>query len=143
MIHINYHVGSQFWLVRLCPHILIYYCCKINVCKLKIWLQLLLHTWKHFCCFIMPFCYGNSKCIPVVMHLLPVLCCLFVSLYLQFCNFICFRWVSKLIRKRHDSSVTSVAWHPDNVRVDFLIVIYIFLFMFAFFSLVFVNALVM
>lgn len=24
-------------------------------------------------------------------------------------------WVSKLIRKRHDSSVTSVAWHPNNV----------------------------
>ncbi|KAI0510073.1 actin-related protein 2/3 complex subunit 1B [Dendrobium catenatum] len=24
-------------------------------------------------------------------------------------------WVSKLIRKRHDSSVTSVAWHPDNI----------------------------
>ncbi|KAM5579952.1 hypothetical protein ABKV19_009608 [Rosa sericea] len=23
-------------------------------------------------------------------------------------------WVSKLIRKRHDSSVTSVAWHPNN-----------------------------
>ncbi|KAL4570015.1 hypothetical protein LXL04_025664 [Taraxacum kok-saghyz] len=23
-------------------------------------------------------------------------------------------WVSKLIRKKHDSSVTSVAWHPDN-----------------------------
>ncbi|RYR58510.1 hypothetical protein Ahy_A05g024310 [Arachis hypogaea] len=23
-------------------------------------------------------------------------------------------WVSKLIRKRHDSSVTSVSWHPDN-----------------------------
>ncbi|KAJ9563235.1 hypothetical protein OSB04_008395 [Centaurea solstitialis] len=25
-------------------------------------------------------------------------------------------WVSKLIRKRHDSSVTSVAWHPNNVH---------------------------
>ncbi|KAK6141558.1 hypothetical protein DH2020_024690 [Rehmannia glutinosa] len=25
------------------------------------------------------------------------------------------RWVSKLIRKRHDSSVTSVAWHPNNI----------------------------
>nr|XP_007146393.1 hypothetical protein PHAVU_006G036500g [Phaseolus vulgaris]ESW18387.1 hypothetical protein PHAVU_006G036500g [Phaseolus vulgaris] len=25
------------------------------------------------------------------------------------------RWVSKLIRKRHDSSVTSVSWHPDNI----------------------------
>ncbi|KAL6564019.1 Actin-related protein 2/3 complex subunit 1A [Orobanche hederae] len=24
-------------------------------------------------------------------------------------------WVSKIIRKRHDSSVTSVAWHPDNI----------------------------
>ncbi|KAF3674203.1 Actin-related protein 2/3 complex subunit 1A [Capsicum annuum] len=24
-------------------------------------------------------------------------------------------WVSKLIRKRHDSSVTSIAWHPNNV----------------------------
>ncbi|KAJ0230176.1 Actin-related protein 2/3 complex subunit 1B [Hirschfeldia incana] len=24
-------------------------------------------------------------------------------------------WVSKLIRKRHESSVTSVAWHPNNV----------------------------
>ncbi|THG12941.1 hypothetical protein TEA_014564 [Camellia sinensis var. sinensis] len=24
-------------------------------------------------------------------------------------------WVSKLIRKRHDSSVTSVAWHPNNI----------------------------
>ncbi|XP_047334953.1 actin-related protein 2/3 complex subunit 1A-like isoform X1 [Impatiens glandulifera] len=24
-------------------------------------------------------------------------------------------WVSKLVRKRHDSSVTSVAWHPNNV----------------------------
>ncbi|KAL4582137.1 hypothetical protein LXL04_006678 [Taraxacum kok-saghyz] len=23
-------------------------------------------------------------------------------------------WVSKLIRKKHDSSVTSVAWHPNN-----------------------------
>ncbi|KAL6505306.1 hypothetical protein OROGR_025123 [Orobanche gracilis] len=26
-------------------------------------------------------------------------------------------WVSKIIRKRHDSSVTSVAWHPDNILV--------------------------
>ncbi|RYR79290.1 hypothetical protein Ahy_A01g004122 isoform B [Arachis hypogaea] len=26
-------------------------------------------------------------------------------------------WVSKLIRKRHDSSVTSVSWHPDNILV--------------------------
>ncbi|GAA0166509.1 actin or actin-binding cytoskeletal protein [Lithospermum erythrorhizon] len=26
-------------------------------------------------------------------------------------------WVSKLIRKRHESSVTSVAWHPNNVRI--------------------------
>ncbi|GJR66977.1 actin-related protein 2/3 complex subunit 1A-like protein [Tanacetum coccineum] len=26
-------------------------------------------------------------------------------------------WVSKLIRKRHDSSVTSVAWHPNNVLI--------------------------
>ena len=25
------------------------------------------------------------------------------------------RWVSKLIRKRHESSVTNVAWHPNNV----------------------------
>ncbi|KAL8133471.1 actin-related protein 2/3 complex subunit 1A-like [Apium graveolens] len=24
-------------------------------------------------------------------------------------------WVSKLIRKKHDSSVTSVAWHPSNI----------------------------
>ncbi|GER55112.1 actin-related protein 2/3 complex subunit [Striga asiatica] len=24
-------------------------------------------------------------------------------------------WVSKIIRKRHDSSVTSVAWHPNNI----------------------------
>ncbi|KAJ1416667.1 WD40/YVTN repeat-like-containing domain superfamily [Sesbania bispinosa] len=24
-------------------------------------------------------------------------------------------WVSKLIRKRHDSSVTSVSWHPNNI----------------------------
>ncbi|XP_027062137.1 actin-related protein 2/3 complex subunit 1A-like [Coffea eugenioides] len=24
-------------------------------------------------------------------------------------------WVSKLIRKKHDSSVTSVAWHPNNI----------------------------
>ncbi|XP_022632120.1 actin-related protein 2/3 complex subunit 1A isoform X4 [Vigna radiata var. radiata] len=24
-------------------------------------------------------------------------------------------WVSKLIRKKHNSSVTSVSWHPDNV----------------------------
>lgn len=24
-------------------------------------------------------------------------------------------WVSKLIRKKHNSSVTSVAWHPDNI----------------------------
>ncbi|XP_047982041.1 actin-related protein 2/3 complex subunit 1A-like [Salvia hispanica] len=24
-------------------------------------------------------------------------------------------WVSKIIRKRHDSSVTSIAWHPNNV----------------------------
>ncbi|EPS60788.1 hypothetical protein M569_14013, partial [Genlisea aurea] len=24
-------------------------------------------------------------------------------------------WVSKVIRKRHDSSVTSVAWHPNNI----------------------------
>ncbi|XP_059452209.1 actin-related protein 2/3 complex subunit 1A-like isoform X1 [Corylus avellana] len=24
-------------------------------------------------------------------------------------------WVSKLIRKRHDSSVTGVAWHPNNI----------------------------
>ncbi|KAK4358181.1 hypothetical protein RND71_023791 [Anisodus tanguticus] len=24
-------------------------------------------------------------------------------------------WVSKLIRKRHDSSVTSIAWHPNNI----------------------------
>ncbi|CAN1160763.1 Actin-related protein 2/3 complex subunit 1A, partial [Linum perenne] len=27
-------------------------------------------------------------------------------------------WVSKLIRKRHDSSVTSVAWHPNNQIVQ-------------------------
>lgn len=26
-------------------------------------------------------------------------------------------WVSKLIRKRHDSSVTSVSWHPDNILI--------------------------
>lgn len=26
-------------------------------------------------------------------------------------------WVSKLIRKRHDSSVTGVAWHPDNILI--------------------------
>ncbi|XVF58554.1 hypothetical protein PTKIN_Ptkin07bG0075500 [Pterospermum kingtungense] len=26
-------------------------------------------------------------------------------------------WVSKLIRKKHDSSVTSVAWHPNNILV--------------------------
>ncbi|CAI0421439.1 unnamed protein product [Linum tenue] len=26
-------------------------------------------------------------------------------------------WVSKLIRKRHESSVTSVAWHPNNIFV--------------------------
>lgn len=26
-------------------------------------------------------------------------------------------WVSKLIRKRHESSVTSVAWHPNNVLI--------------------------
>ncbi|CAN1351734.1 Actin-related protein 2/3 complex subunit 1A, partial [Linum perenne] len=26
-------------------------------------------------------------------------------------------WVSKLIRKRHDSSVTSVAWHPNNLYI--------------------------
>ncbi|KAL4585592.1 hypothetical protein LXL04_010215 [Taraxacum kok-saghyz] len=26
-------------------------------------------------------------------------------------------WVSKLIRKKHDSSVTSVAWHPNNVLI--------------------------
>ncbi|XP_042486338.1 actin-related protein 2/3 complex subunit 1A-like [Macadamia integrifolia] len=26
-------------------------------------------------------------------------------------------WVSKLIRKKHDSSVTSVAWHPDNILI--------------------------
>nr|GMC88080.1 actin-related protein 2/3 complex subunit 1A-like [Ipomoea batatas] len=24
-------------------------------------------------------------------------------------------WVSKLVRKRHDSSVTNVAWHPNNI----------------------------
>ncbi|CAA2987655.1 GPI-anchor transamidase [Olea europaea subsp. europaea] len=30
-------------------------------------------------------------------------------------------WVSKLIRKRHESSVTSVAWHPNNVRVSQLL----------------------
>ncbi|XP_042045810.1 actin-related protein 2/3 complex subunit 1A-like [Salvia splendens] len=24
-------------------------------------------------------------------------------------------WVSKIIRKRHDSSVTSIAWHPNNI----------------------------
>ncbi|KAG8659868.1 actin-related protein 2/3 complex subunit 1A isoform X2 [Manihot esculenta] len=24
-------------------------------------------------------------------------------------------WVSKVLRKRHDSSVTSVAWHPNNI----------------------------
>ncbi|KAL5770082.1 hypothetical protein ACOSP7_014236 [Xanthoceras sorbifolium] len=24
-------------------------------------------------------------------------------------------WVSKLIRKKHDSSVTSIAWHPNNI----------------------------
>ncbi|WZZ54842.1 hypothetical protein YC2023_054949 [Brassica napus] len=25
------------------------------------------------------------------------------------------KWVSKLIRKRHESSVTNVAWHPNNI----------------------------
>ena len=25
------------------------------------------------------------------------------------------RWVSKIIRKKHNSTVTSVAWHPNNV----------------------------
>lgn len=34
----------------------------------------------------------------------------------QCCLLYCFRWVSKLIRKKHNSSVTSVAWHPNNVR---------------------------
>ncbi|XP_048434406.1 actin-related protein 2/3 complex subunit 1B isoform X1 [Pyrus x bretschneideri] len=32
-------------------------------------------------------------------------------------------WVSKLIRKRHDSSVTSVAWHPNNATLFSMIVI--------------------
>lgn len=31
------------------------------------------------------------------------------------------RWVSKVIRKRHESSVTSVAWHPNNVSFLFLV----------------------
>lgn len=31
-------------------------------------------------------------------------------------GFTVLRWVSKLIRKRHESSVTNVAWHPNNVR---------------------------
>ncbi|KAA3479910.1 actin-related protein 2/3 complex subunit 1A-like isoform X3 [Gossypium australe] len=28
-------------------------------------------------------------------------------------------WVSKVIRKKHDSSVTSVAWHPNNLLLLF------------------------
>jgi hypothetical protein len=52
-----------------------------------------------------------------MLHLLPI-----VSVAI----FICFRWVSKIIRKRHDSSVTSVAWHPDNVCTDFPIVYILF-----------------
>lgn len=55
----------------------------------------------------------------------------------QYYFFVCFRWVSKLIRKRHDSSVTSVAWHPDNVCLDFLIVIFYFIILPS--SLVLVN----
>lgn len=27
------------------------------------------------------------------------------------------RWVSKLIRKKHHSTITSVAWHPNNVSI--------------------------
>ncbi|OWM78756.1 hypothetical protein CDL15_Pgr002927 [Punica granatum] len=30
-------------------------------------------------------------------------------------SYLIFVWVSKLVRKRHNSSVTSVAWHPNNV----------------------------
>ncbi|WZZ50074.1 hypothetical protein YC2023_050181 [Brassica napus] len=36
--------------------------------------------------------------------------------WLTLLGFTVLRWVSKLIRKRHESSVTSVAWHPNNVR---------------------------
>jgi len=30
---------------------------------------------------------------------------------------LCYRWISKVIRKRHESSVTSLAWHPNNVSL--------------------------
>ena len=42
----------------------------------------------------------------------------FHCLFLHFMYLLC-RWVSKLIRKRHESSVTSVSWHPDNVSLSF------------------------
>lgn len=32
---------------------------------------------------------------------------------------LCYRWISKVIRKKHESSVTSVAWHPNNVSIIF------------------------
>ena len=42
--------------------------------------------------------------------------CVFNCLYPTLDN----RWISKVIRKRHESSVTSLAWHPNNV--SFLVI---------------------
>lgn len=60
-----------------------------------------------------------------LIHLFDYTCGVFLVTLTSYSNFSCwcvfqmhsFRWVSKLIRKRHDSSVTSVAWHPNNVRM--------------------------
>ena len=46
-----------------------------------------------------------------------------VDVTLLICVFNClypalgYRWISKVIRKRHESSVTSLAWHPNNVSL--------------------------
>ncbi|XP_062014775.1 actin-related protein 2/3 complex subunit 1B-like [Rosa rugosa] len=46
-----------------------------------------------------------------LLQICIVFCWFMVNVFI----FTFFRWVSKLIRKRHDSSVTSVAWHPNNI----------------------------
>jgi hypothetical protein len=51
-----------------------------------------------------------------------LLICIFNDLFPA----LCCRWISKVIRKRHESSVTSLAWHPNNVSVLLFIFYYVF-----------------
>ena len=65
--------------------------------------------WKHlkltFACFIVV-----VEGLPRLNNRLHCLC------FCCFCT-LAGRWVSKLIKKKHDSTVLSVAWHPSNVLV--------------------------